>query len=110
MKKVKYVVVLLLAILSVRTYGDIIVRGPSPYVCIKITNLKDYPDIAVVGVSESLADFSYSKVDIVNSNSCIEVHRACTLTFYAVKTDYLKEKGFDPKLNHQVITMYQVIH
>ena len=96
MKRVKYAIVLLLTILTVSTHGDIIIVEYSPTkICVRITNLKDYPDIEVIGVGDCKASFSKPKVYIADSTSCIEVHKACPLTFYAVKKDYLSEKGIE---------------
>jgi len=92
MKRVKYAIVLLLAIFTIRTYGDIIIVEYSPTkICVRITNLSDYPDIAIIGFSDCFA--TLPKVNIVDSISCLEVRKACPLTFYAVKKDYLIEKG-----------------
>jgi len=94
MKRVKYTIVLLLVMLTVRTSGDIIINTYSPVkVCVRIENLKDYPDIVVVGLSDCITVFSNPKVEIIDSCSCVEVHKACPLTFYAVKKDYLEKKG-----------------
>jgi len=96
MKRVKYAIVALLVIFAVRTYGDVIIhqREHSPLkVCVKITNLKDYPDIEVIGLSDCITVFSRPKVNTFNSHLYVAVHKACPLTFYAVKKDYLKEKG-----------------
>ena len=96
MKRVKYTLVLLLAILTVRIHGDVIIVDYSPTkICVRITNLNDYPDIEIIGLNNCFAVFSKPKVNIVDSISSLEVHKACPLTFYAVKKEYLKEKGIE---------------
>ena len=93
MKRIKCTLLLVLAIFAAKVYGDIITyKSPSAKVCVRIENLKDYPDIVVVGVSDCLTVFSKPKVDIIDLNTCIEVHKACPLKFYAVKKEYLKKK------------------
>jgi len=97
MKKVKYVLFGFLTILSISVYGDIIINTFSPAkVCVKIENLDDYPDLTIIGFSNSLAIFSKPIiVNIIDSDSSLEVQKALPLTFYAVKKEYLKEKGIE---------------
>ena len=100
MKKVKYALLVFLTILSISVLGDIITFPFSPTkVCVKIENLEDYPDITIIGLSNSLAVFSKPvTVNIIDSESSLEVQKALPLTFYAVKKEYLKEKGVE-KIN-----------
>ena len=96
MKRIKYTILLFLAILTIKVYGDIIIITYTPVkVCVRIENLKDYPEIEIIGLSNCLAVFSKPKADIIDSHSCMEVHKACPLTFYAVKKDYLEKMGIE---------------
>jgi len=94
MKRAKYILLLVLTILTVRIYGDVILvehKYPLSRVFVKIGNLNEYPDIEIVGLSKSLALFSKMEAYVFDSTSCVEVHSASPLTFYAVKKDYLKK-------------------
>ena len=85
-----------LAIITIKVYGDIIViRYSAKRICVKIENLNEYPDIVIVGVSRSFALFSKPRTNIIDSNSCLNVHKASPLTLYAVKKNYLDEKGIN---------------
>ena len=97
MKRIKYTLLAFLAILTIKVYGDIIPEYyyPSVKICVKIENLEDYPDIAIIGLSDCVAIFFKPKANTVDTNSCLEVQKACPLTFYAVKKDYLREKGIE---------------
>ena len=94
MKKVKYTLLIALAIISIKLSGDVIIIDYQPAkVCVKIGNISDYPDIKIVAVHEPLTGFSKPVVEIVDSKKCTEIRKACSLVFYAVKKDYLKKKG-----------------
>jgi hypothetical protein len=94
MKRGKYLLLLVFAIVTISVYGDVIIfKNPHAKICVKIENIGDYPDMVIVGVSDCLSVFSKPKVDIIDSTSCLEVHKACPLIFYAVKKDYLEKKG-----------------
>ncbi|MDR2037787.1 MAG: hypothetical protein LBQ60_07685 [Bacteroidales bacterium] len=93
MKKIKCIL-LLLAILSVRSYGDIILTEPQSFeICINIKGLDDYPDIALIGFRDCMALWSNSKkAYVVDPNTCLGLSKSCPLTLYAVKKSYLEKK------------------
>ena len=94
MKRVKYILLAFLAVFTLKVYGDVIIASYSPTkICVKIDNLGEYPDMAIVGLSDCMAIFFTSKANTMDSKSSFEVPKACPLTFYAVKKDYLEKKG-----------------
>ena len=96
MRNLTCILLLILTVLMVRAYGNIIIVRHSPVkVCVKIENLKDYPDIVLIGLSDCFALFPKPEVEIVDSTLCLEVSKACPLTFYAVKKDYLEKNGIE---------------
>jgi len=96
MRKVKFILLLAFAFCTGKGLSDIVVTFYSPNkICVKIVNLSDYPDIVVVGISDCLPVFSKPKMDVLVSDSSLEVHKACPLNFYAVKKNYLKKKGIN---------------
>ena len=90
---------LILVILTACMYGysNIIVvthRNPNARVMVKIENLADFPDIVIVGVNDCMTRLSRPVATIVDS-TFMEVHRVCPLVFYAVRKDYLEERGIN---------------
>jgi len=97
MKKANILFLLLIVVYKVGTYGNVIIvdTATPTKICVKIANLANFPDIEIVGVASCNAVLSKPRVDIFDANTCIDVHKACHLSFYAVKKDYLKEKGIE---------------
>lgn len=92
MKRYKYALILLLAVLTIRLYADIIIVQPSPAkICAKIKNLNDFPEIVIVGYSDCLALSKSNKAFAVKSNSCLKMYKTCPLALYAVEKKYLKK-------------------
>jgi len=92
-RRIKCTLLLVFAIYTISVYGDIIIVEYSPNkICVRIENLKDFPDIVIVGVSDCFSVFSKPKVEIIDTRSCLKVPKTCLLTFYAVKKDYLEKK------------------
>ena len=92
MKRIQYALLLLLAVLTIRVYGDIVMIDYIPRICVKIENLNDYPDIVVIGLSDCLAA-SRPNAGKVDSTAGLHVHKTCQITFYAAKKDYLEKKS-----------------
>ena len=96
MKNLKFLLLLLVTITSISSFGDIIITKSFPNrICVKVNNLNDFPDIAVIGVSECLAPFTKDQVDIIDSISCLNINKLYPFTFYAVKKAYLEKKGIN---------------
>ena len=92
MKRIRYILLALFAIFTFRIYGDIIIKVGDPLkISVRIENPDSYPGIVIVGVNDCFAA-SRPEVNVFDSSSCMEVHKACRLTFYAVKKDYLEKK------------------
>lgn len=92
MKRYKYALILLLAVLTISLYADIIIVQPSPArICAKIQNLNDFPEIAILGFSDCLALSKSNKSFVVKSNSCMKMYKTCPLSLYAVEKNYLKK-------------------
>jgi hypothetical protein len=92
MKRVKNVLLMCIAIFSIKVYGDIIITSYSPSkVLVKIDNLKDYPDIQVVGLGDYLTFSASNRVDMIDSSSYIDAFRITPIAFYAVKKNYLEK-------------------
>ena len=96
MKKIKYTLLLLLAVFTVESYGDIIIVSYAPKkICLKIENLHDYPDMAIIGVGAYSTFPMSSKVDMVDSCSCVDIAVVNPAAFLAVKKKYLEKTGID---------------
>jgi len=96
MKRVKYTLLLVLAISAVRVYGDVIITSYSPsMVLVKIDNLKEYPDIQIVGLGDYLTFSASNRVDMIDSSSYIDAFRISPIAFYAVKKSYIEKVGID---------------
>ena len=96
MKRLKCVFVLLFAVLSINSHGDVIIPQKLPAtIYAKITNLNDYPDITLIGVNECWSIPGTKKAVIIDSDSELKIHNSCLLKFYAVKKDYLDKKDIE---------------
>jgi len=96
MKKFKYTILLLLIVLTTKLYGDIIIVKPTrAKICTKITNLKEFPDLKVIGVFDCVALSKSKKAFRIKNNSCIKVHKSCPVSLYVVKSDYYKQHDLD---------------
>ncbi|MDR2037788.1 MAG: hypothetical protein LBQ60_07690 [Bacteroidales bacterium] len=94
MKKIECTLLIILAFLTANSYGDIIfTEYPQAKIRVRITNLSDFPDIVLVGCSDCMAVSKSKRAYVVQPDSCLEVHKACPLTIYAVKKDYFEKKN-----------------
>ena len=96
---IKSKLLLILIILATGMYGysNIILithENPNARIMVKIENLADFPDIVIVGVNDCRTRLSRPVANVVDS-TFMEVHRACPLVFYAVRKDYLEERGIN---------------
>ena len=96
MKKTKCTLLLLLVILTINSYGDIIMPQRQPVsVYVKINNLNDYPDIVIIGLNDCLAASNSNKAFIVEPDSFLLIHKSCPLKLYAVEKSYFEKKGIE---------------
>ena len=94
MKKFKSTLLLFLAVLTINSYGDVIVpKYPPAKVYMKINNLNDYPDIVIIGVYICSVVFKSNKAFILEPDSLLEIHKSCPFKLYAVKKSYFEKKG-----------------
>ena len=82
MKTLKFILVLFLFVITARLSGDIVKKHTQPQIRVMITNLDNFPDIAVIGLSDCLAFSRSNKAYIVKSGSCLQIYQACPLTLY----------------------------
>lgn len=76
--------------------GDIIITGPTPAkICVRINNLNDFPDIAVIGLSDCVALSNSNKAYRVEPDSFLKVYKSCPLSLYVMKVNYLKNVDLD---------------
>lgn len=96
MNRFKYPILLLIIILSTKLYGDIIMIKSKPAkTCTKITNLKDFPELVMIGLAD-LIPFSQSKKAFrVKNDSCMEAHKSCPISLYVMNLDYYKQQDLD---------------
>jgi len=96
MKRLKYLLLFSFALFTGQLHGDIIITKPTPAkICVRIKNLHEFPDIAVIGVNNCLA-FSNSNIAYrVDSGSCLKFNQTCSLSLYALKTDYFNRIDLD---------------
>ena len=96
MKKFKCTLLLFLTVLTINSYGDVIITQRQPVkICVKINNLTDYPDIVIIGINDCLAASMSKKAFIVVPDSFLVIHKACPLKLYAVKKSYFEKKGIN---------------
>ena len=96
MKRLRYSILFLLVILTTRLHGDvIIIEATQAKICTKITNLNDFPEIVVVGLTDCVALPKSKRAFRVKNNSCIKVHKSCPVSLYAMSMDYFKEHDLD---------------
>ncbi|MDD3787147.1 MAG: hypothetical protein PHO94_00445 [Petrimonas sp.] len=96
MKKLKYLLLISLALFAAKLYGDVIIVNSKPAkICVKIKNLNEFPDIVIIGVNDCFTFSKSQKAYRIKSNNCLKVNRACPLSLYIVKKDYLRMKDLD---------------
>ena len=93
MKKIKITLLLIISILSIESFGDIIItKSSKPAISACITNLNDFPEIQIIVVYECLATEkfkpSWYSLDMIP----LLIYDACPFTLYAVKKGYLNDK------------------
>ncbi|MFV0419215.1 MAG: hypothetical protein ACK5KT_10860 [Dysgonomonas sp.] len=93
MKKIKLLLLTLFVFSVLNSYADIILTRPRHplKVYIKVDNTEQFSNIVIIGVSDCPA--VSKKPFIVNADSDMELSKSCSITLYAVKKDYLEEKG-----------------
>lgn len=95
MKKIKLLLLTLFVIPVLNSYADIILTRPKyPLkVYMKIDNAEQFSDIVIIGINDCPA--VSKKPFIVNADSDMELSKLCSITFYAIKKNYLEEKGLN---------------
>jgi hypothetical protein len=95
MKRLKYILILLLAVNSAGLHADIImIENPKAMIYSRITNLNDFPDVVVVGVTDCVT-LNTRKASRINHNQFIEVQKPCTVSLYVMKSDYFNNNKLD---------------
>jgi hypothetical protein len=61
-------------------------------VCIKISNIDDYPTIALIEYFDCVAIPQSKRAFRIHKISCLRSNKICTPTIYAVKKEYIKDK------------------
>ena len=99
MKKIKITLLLIMSILSIESFGDIIIpKSPQPDVNVRITNMSDFPDIDLIIVYECVATGGVRRVwepidsFVISSNF---ISPSCPALICAVKKGYLQQNSFD---------------
>jgi hypothetical protein len=93
MKKLNLLVFIFLLVFSFKTSGDVIlIESPRAQICVRISNLDEFPDVALIGFSDCVSLSQSNKIYLINSISCLKVNKYCPLTILAVKKDYIKNK------------------
>jgi len=91
MKSLQYTFLALLILFSPGTSGDIIITGPSTAsIKVRINNLNDFPDVAVIGVSECFALFDPYKAYRIEPGYFLKVNKSCPLSLYTLPAGKLK--------------------
>ena len=96
MKRVKYVLLVLLATIAVQVFGDVIIVTYLPSkILVKIDNMEDYPDMLFVGLGDYATFSASDRVDMIDTSSYIDISRIHPIAFYAVKKTYLEKTDID---------------
>ncbi|MDR2954878.1 MAG: hypothetical protein LBV43_07350 [Prevotella sp.] len=95
MKKIKLLLLALLIFPAFISYADIISPRHPLKVYIKVDNTEVFTDIVIVGVGDCPTFSNKPLINIITSDSRIELRKSCPIKFYAVKKDYLEEKGLN---------------
>jgi hypothetical protein len=96
MKRLRYSILFLLVVLTTRLHGDIIIVEPTQSkICTKITNLKDFPELVVVGLTDCVTLPKSKRTFKVKNNSCIKVHKSCPVSLYVMDLDYYKQNDLE---------------
>ena len=100
MKRLTYFLLVLFLIISPSLNSDVILVKPNsvPHtneVCVRINNLNDFPDLALVGVWDCYALSNSDKAFRVMSYSCINATKTCPILLYAMSLDYFKTVDLD---------------
>lgn len=95
MKNLKCILLVIFVSLAAKMQGDIILLDAhTANIGVRITNLDAFPDMTVIGYRDDVALSESEKAFIVGNNIYYEGHEKNPLTFYVVKSDYLKGKKF----------------
>ena len=95
MKRFKFLVIVLFVLFvlfSANSFGDIIITSPnSARINVRINNLNDFPDVAVVGLIDCVALSKSNMVYKVESGDFLMLHRSCPVSLYVMKATYLED-------------------
>lgn len=94
MKTYRFILIAAFFLFSSIAYGDI-VPSNSHLVnkCVRITNMEDYPSVALLGHFVTTSMRSEYSTNLVSANKCLETTNKYTrLYIYAVKKDYIAGK------------------
>jgi len=96
MKRVKYILLALLATIAVQVVGNIIITTYMPSkILVKIDNLKDYSDMLFVGLGDYSTFSASGRVEMIDSSSYMDAVMINPIAFHAVKKTYLKKTNID---------------
>ena len=97
MKKIKITLLLIMSILSIESFGDIIItKSAQPDVAVRIANMDDFPDIDLIIVYECVATERVRRAwEPIDSFATNFISPSCPALICAVKKDYLKHNSFD---------------
>jgi len=97
MKKLIYLLALIPFFISKTCFGDVIVIGVHYVeICLKITNIEDYPEVCLLGFSQGSIKYD---TYIISSSKCLSTgYKGNFFYIYAVNKTYLEGKDLQ-KLN-----------
>ena len=96
MKSLKCLLVVVFVLLAGKVQGDIITIDPNDAkISVSICNLSDFPDLTVIGYRDCVSLSNPEKVFKVDSLSSLHGSEKCPLTFYIVKSKYLKKNKLE---------------
>lgn len=95
MKRLKIALIFILAVFTNRLHGDIIIIKPtSATICSRITNLNNFPDLVVIGLTECVT-LKSKKAFRIKNNDCIKVQKSCSVLLYVMNLNYYKQHKLD---------------
>jgi hypothetical protein len=93
MRTIKLSLFISLLLISKIACGDIIVVSPKKVdVCIKISNLAEYPNIVLIEYVDHAVLLNSKRAYKIKSNDCLEGNNISSAYVYAVKKEYLVNK------------------
>lgn len=95
MKRLKFTLILLLVVLTNRLHGDVIIMEPtSAKICSRISNLNNFPNLVLIGLTDCVT-LKSKKAFRIKNNDCIKVQKSCTVLLYVMNLDYYKQHKLD---------------